>query len=614
MPSIYDSTTPITEFPNRYTSPFGNDLIIPIYSSIPAIQNVAGKCMPCVVCESKNAFLSTFSTTQINTQTTITGVVPLFLFYTNAGGDNTWENLANWNTKADGTGQNPTEIPWSVDGGYTSHYSLADETGGAGITISQSTHLYPQEASTCYIPNISSYATITKGSYTGTNFSNKGVISGGEFYGHYFTNEEYWDSYWLGGVIHGGIFYNNGFVNGQFGTITGGTIVSSNAVNNGHISGGSFTGNNFTHTGYRAVISDGSFSGDNFLALGSTSAGWWGTYHPSGGVINGGTYSGNNFNNNNSWITDGTYSGTFVNIGGSGEQPSGVIFDGTFSADNFNNQSGYVYGGTYTGNGFVNNHILTDGVFNGNELTNNGLIAFGYYGPDLDPNTGYLTPHQGHPKFDGYGFMNLGTIGTQGTISGSQATNGVSGTITSLNIASDHFINNGSLLGPPQFTPEIVCTGYGLQNNNIISGGLFIGAYLYNSSTYDSPVLTSGVIYAGTFTGYGMWNNGLIDAAEYGYPLISGDNFFNTGTITDRYGGHHCSVTGNNVTNYGTIDDGAFSGFGFFNSGSINGGSYEIDGFSQGGAMVAEVYLTLDGVPYTGYFNGYNYVSGNYSP
>jgi hypothetical protein len=61
MPSIYNSTQPITEFPNRFVSPYGNDLIIPIYSSVPVINQVTGECLPCVICEKRNVFLDSYS-------------------------------------------------------------------------------------------------------------------------------------------------------------------------------------------------------------------------------------------------------------------------------------------------------------------------------------------------------------------------------------------------------------------------------------------------------------------------------------------------------------------------------------------------------------------------
>jgi len=49
MPSINDATEPVTYFPNRFVSPFGNDELIPLYSSLP-ILSPAGKCLECIVC------------------------------------------------------------------------------------------------------------------------------------------------------------------------------------------------------------------------------------------------------------------------------------------------------------------------------------------------------------------------------------------------------------------------------------------------------------------------------------------------------------------------------------------------------------------------------------
>jgi hypothetical protein len=51
MPSILTAATPVSEFPNKYISPYGNDGVIPLYSSIP-IYNIPSNstCLPCVVC------------------------------------------------------------------------------------------------------------------------------------------------------------------------------------------------------------------------------------------------------------------------------------------------------------------------------------------------------------------------------------------------------------------------------------------------------------------------------------------------------------------------------------------------------------------------------------
>lgn len=49
MPSIIDASVTITEFPNRFVSPFNDDPVVPLYSSIP-IPIDTENCIPCVVC------------------------------------------------------------------------------------------------------------------------------------------------------------------------------------------------------------------------------------------------------------------------------------------------------------------------------------------------------------------------------------------------------------------------------------------------------------------------------------------------------------------------------------------------------------------------------------
>jgi len=50
MPCIITASEPISSFPNLYISPYGNDGIIPLYSSIPIAYETAGECLPCVLC------------------------------------------------------------------------------------------------------------------------------------------------------------------------------------------------------------------------------------------------------------------------------------------------------------------------------------------------------------------------------------------------------------------------------------------------------------------------------------------------------------------------------------------------------------------------------------
>ena len=48
MPNIETASVPITSFPNIFISPFGNDNITPLYSSVPLLST--GTCLPCVTC------------------------------------------------------------------------------------------------------------------------------------------------------------------------------------------------------------------------------------------------------------------------------------------------------------------------------------------------------------------------------------------------------------------------------------------------------------------------------------------------------------------------------------------------------------------------------------
>jgi len=50
MPTIQQASVPVTDFPNIYMSPFGNEGVIPLYSSIPINATNDADCLPCVVC------------------------------------------------------------------------------------------------------------------------------------------------------------------------------------------------------------------------------------------------------------------------------------------------------------------------------------------------------------------------------------------------------------------------------------------------------------------------------------------------------------------------------------------------------------------------------------
>ena len=54
MPSIQTSSVAVSVFPNLFVSPFGNDGVIPLYSSIPIDGRTGTNCLPCVVCGNSN--------------------------------------------------------------------------------------------------------------------------------------------------------------------------------------------------------------------------------------------------------------------------------------------------------------------------------------------------------------------------------------------------------------------------------------------------------------------------------------------------------------------------------------------------------------------------------
>jgi hypothetical protein len=227
------------------------------------------------------------------------------LYYTNASGDNTWENLSNWMYS---DGQNPTEIPWleysnnglgSVPDGSTDEDTLVDATGGAGVNMWQFNGITPASNEVCDISSITNYDSWLWGDsiWTGDNFANSGIA---------------WESY---GVIWGPTFTGNNCSN----------------INGAYIYGGTFTGDNFTNANganFACIYDEGGtlFTGDNFT-------------NANGGTIYGGTFTGSNFTHDFGGVISG---GTFT---GAGFQNYGAIYGGTFEIDGFVD---------YTGGGGIN--------------------------------------------------------------------------------------------------------------------------------------------------------------------------------------------------------------------------------------------------------------------
>jgi len=71
MPTIQQASVPVTEFPNLYMSPFGNDGVIPLYSSIPINAPSDADCLPCVVCGNSTVRRQIISQQAQNLQSTL---------------------------------------------------------------------------------------------------------------------------------------------------------------------------------------------------------------------------------------------------------------------------------------------------------------------------------------------------------------------------------------------------------------------------------------------------------------------------------------------------------------------------------------------------------------
>jgi hypothetical protein len=301
------------------------------------------------------------------------------LFYTNASGDGTWETLTNWNAAADGSGSNPTEIPWSDTDGSTSASNLNDATGGVGVTIN-STTIDPNGDVTgsCDISNVTCNYWIEGGTWTGDNFNNIATISGGMFTGDNFTNTDTIN----GGTFTGGNVTNNGWIGG-------GTFTADNFTNNDIVGGGTFTGDYFNST-WDSTIFGGTFLGGYLTCSGPIYGGTFeGNYYTFDqayyGWTMGGLFSGNYYTNNCP-IVGGTWTGDYLTN-------TNTIYGGTFTGDNFTNSSGgSIEGGTFTGNDVTNDvgGWIYGGTFTGDNFYNINYINGGSFQYSVFNNTGWI--------------------------------------------------------------------------------------------------------------------------------------------------------------------------------------------------------------------------------
>jgi len=404
------------------------------------------------------------------------------LYYTNSTLNFQWEDLANWNYSPDGTGANPSEVPWSGQDGSTSGEDLVYAAGtNYGLTISDYTTIGGGITATCSIPYLTNYGAIMGGTWTGTGFFNQGRI-----YDGLFSNA--WDGEYSFANYEP---YND---NQRVAVIYGGTFTSYQIENGATINGGLFTGDNFQN-----------YSGDS-------------TNQTLGGLINGGTFRGSNFNNQGTEI---------------GDIPA-VIYAGSFEINGFTGtgrvryygititQDGDPYTGTWQEHAWDHGHYVEipilyfsgygawDNLANWNTAPDGSGEAplnipwtddgFGgaYYASTILTG-GALNIHSAlvidpNHAVTGYCDSYVGVSG--GTISGGTFTN------------SDYCTNEGLITGGT-FTGDHFQNAYDFPG--IITGGLFTGNYFANGgngNTYQSYI-TGGV-----FTGHGMQNLGYISYAQ----------------------------------------------------------------------------------------------------
>lgn len=258
-------------------------------------------------------------------------------YFTGLGDGSSWESLGNWNTALDGSGDSPTNIPWTDDGdggAWYSDYDLGE--GGYVATVNTGTIIDPNHAVTGeFTLGLVNYGTISGGNfpshpdaYLYNNFNNNGTINGGVF-GPYFNNI---------GTIDDGEFPGDNVNNG---TSYGGA---------GIINGGTFSGNSFTNYN-SSYIDGGTFSGASLT-------------NNSGAIINGGTFSASVANQaQESYIAGGTFTGSVGN--------SGYISGGEFSGSVTNDNS--IGGGLFSGS-VGNNYSISGGTFSGS-ITNYGSVS-----------------------------------------------------------------------------------------------------------------------------------------------------------------------------------------------------------------------------------------------
>jgi hypothetical protein len=443
------------------------------------------------------------------------------LYYTNATQDYAWETLANWNTASDGSGDTPTEAPWTGADGTTNGANLYDASGGVGVNIN-----YHYQSSidpnglvtgTCDIYAVYNYNIINGGTWTNF-FDNANTVIGGTFTGNNCYNE--------GGDIYGGTFTGNDFTNTSSGTIHVGTFTGNGFTNNGGgtIHGGTFEINGFTNDGgtidYPNIqITSG---GDPYTG------GWLGQAWLNGawnGIFQIGDLYYTNASEDGTWETLTNWN---TSSDGSGLTPTEVPWtgaDGTTNTSNLydatddagvlistgylepNSQTCFIdnvtssintalYGSTWSGNNFTNNGYIGDAPFTstGDNFINGylGSINGGTYTGNNMTNNGYINANY-MVLCSGDNFVNA-----------SVNNSGYSGFISGGTFSNNGFTNQYGILSNATFTGTNFDNSYGIVANCDIRGGFNNvpnGFNLYNYVTSELAFAQIGQVFDTYFSG-----------------------------------------------------------------------------------------------------------------
>jgi len=131
MPTIQDANTKITNFPNKFVSPFGNEEITPFYSSVPLRSPVEG-CLECIVCGSvvqREQIVLNNEIPSTTTSTILTTIEPAIMDYLIVGGGGAGGGGFNESHGGGGGGQVVSGMV-TIDNKKT--YSIIVGSGGVG--------------------------------------------------------------------------------------------------------------------------------------------------------------------------------------------------------------------------------------------------------------------------------------------------------------------------------------------------------------------------------------------------------------------------------------------------------------------------------------------------